>query len=265
GHTAIEVIDAHDLRGNDPFVLLMDDRIDLGDVRKEMGGAHPHAGLETVTLVLDGTLDDRDEGTLHPGDALWMTAGRGIIHSEEIVMTGKVRVLQLWIRLPATNRFAPPGFELVAAATQPVHKADGVVVRLYSGTSNGLTSTTTNYAPVTMADIRLQADKHVEQELPATYNGFFYVVDGSVIVDGTELKKGQVGWLAIDSSTTMSTLSMTGGAGGGRAILYAGQPQNEALVHHGPFIAGNHDEIGMMFHQYRDGRFTKLSTLSPRK
>src|SRR5688500_3163996 len=79
GHTAVEVVRPTALGASDPFVLLMDDRLDIPE-RRQIGGAHPHAGLETVTLVLEGTIQDRDEGELSEGDLIWMTAGRGIIH-----------------------------------------------------------------------------------------------------------------------------------------------------------------------------------------
>ena len=83
GHTAVEVLDPRALEQSDPFVLLMDDRLDIAQ-RRAIGGAHPHAGLETVTLILEGSLNDRDEGALGAGDAIWMTAGRGIIHNEHV-------------------------------------------------------------------------------------------------------------------------------------------------------------------------------------
>src|SRR5215471_21392017 len=83
GHTAVEVVAPSDLAATDPFVLLMDDRLDIAR-RRQIGGAHPHAGIETVTLVLEGTLHDRDEGALQAGDVVWMTAGRGVIHNEAV-------------------------------------------------------------------------------------------------------------------------------------------------------------------------------------
>src|SRR5271154_2048357 len=96
GHTAVEVVRPSALAASDPFVLLMDDRLDM-PTRRQIGGAHPHAGLETVTFVLEGTLHDRDEGPLAAGDLVWMTAGRGIIHNEAVEVSGRSRILQLWI------------------------------------------------------------------------------------------------------------------------------------------------------------------------
>src|SRR5688572_29661508 len=132
GHTAVEVVRPTDLGASDPFVLLMDDRLDIAQ-RRQIGGAHPHAGLETVTLLLEGTLDDRDEGRLSAGDVLWMTAGRGVVHSEAIETSGTSRVLQLWIALPARERDRAPSYELIRKDAAPVVRSAGVVARLYSG------------------------------------------------------------------------------------------------------------------------------------
>ena len=103
GHTAVKVVQPTALDLSDPFVLLVDDRFDF-EARRRIGGAHPHAGLETVTMILEGTLHDRDVGDLAPGDAIWMSAGRGIIHDEDVEVGGRVRILQLWIALPARDR-----------------------------------------------------------------------------------------------------------------------------------------------------------------
>lgn len=143
GHTAVQVLDSNALTRSDPFVLLMDDRIDV-PTRRAMGGAHPHAGLETVTLILEGTMEDRDEGALSAGDLVWMTAGRGIIHSEHIEMQGRTRILQLWIRLSKAERAAPPRFEIVKGDTAPLRKEAGAIARLYSGSTGALTSPTLN-------------------------------------------------------------------------------------------------------------------------
>jgi len=134
GHTAVEVVRPTDLGRSDPFVLLMDDRLDIAR-RRAIGGPHPHAGLETVTLVLEGTLHDRDEGALGAGDVVWMTAGRGIIHNEAVEASGRSRVLQLWIALPARLRETAPRFEIIRKDQAPVVRGPrpGIEGRLYSG------------------------------------------------------------------------------------------------------------------------------------
>ena len=106
GHTAVPVLDAREFARNDPFILLMDDRIDL-EPGRQAGAAHPHGGFETVTFVVEGELRDREEGMLRTGDVVWMTAGSGVIHNENVVPLGKSRILQLWQRR-ALARESPP-------------------------------------------------------------------------------------------------------------------------------------------------------------
>jgi len=167
GHTAVEVVETSDLAASDPFVLLMDDRLDIAK-RPQIGGAHPHAGIETVTLVLEGILHDRDEGALAAGDLIWMTAGRGIVHSESIEALGRSRILQLWIALPARDRQTAPQFEIVRRADAPVLRSPGAEARLYSGASGSLRSPTRNLVPVTLLDVSLAPDASFRQELPLT-------------------------------------------------------------------------------------------------
>ncbi|MBX3262472.1 MAG: pirin family protein [Labilithrix sp.] len=258
GHTAVEVLRPNALSFSDPFVLLMDDRLDV-PVRRQIGGAHPHAGLETVTLLLEGTLSDRDEGELSAGDVLWMTAGRGIIHNEAVEAFGRSRILQLWIGLSARDREAAPRFEVVRREKAARIVAPGVDGRLYSGASGSLRSPTRNHVPVTMLEVTLEPGATFEQELPGSYNGFFYVIAGSVRVDGASVAKGEVGWLRPSDA---HQVAFTAGDEGGRLVLYAGEPIGEPLVQHGPFVAGSPLEIVEFHRRFRAGDFTSMSRLA---
>jgi redox-sensitive bicupin YhaK (pirin superfamily) len=258
GHTAVEVVAPTDLGASDPFVLLMDDRLDI-EQRRQIGGAHPHAGIETVTLLMEGTLHDRDEGALDAGDLIWMTAGRGIIHSEAVEAVGRSRVLQLWIALPARARQAAPRFEIVRKAEAPVVRAPGVEARLYSGVSGALRSPTLNHVPVTLLDVALAPAATFTQELPGAYNGFVYVVEGSVRIGGDTLAAGQVGWFA---PSDRDALVVAAAARDARLVLYAGLPIREPLVHHGPFVAGSRDEIVEQYRRFRTGAFSSMRKLA---
>src|ERR1700719_592194 len=170
GHTAVSVVDPKEFSRNDPFIVLMDDRIDLAP-GKEAGGAHPHGGFETVTFVVEGRLRDRDEGMLETGDVLWMTAGSGVIHNENVVPLGKSRILQLWLTLPQSARWTPPRFEHIARDAAPVRREPGVEARIYSGSSGSVRATAHNYVPVTLIDLRIHPHARFEQQLPDSYNG----------------------------------------------------------------------------------------------
>ena len=194
GHTAVEVVRPTALPTSDPFVLLMDDRLDIPQ-RRQIGGAHPHAGLETVTLVLEGTLDDRDEGQLTAGDLIWMTAGRGIIHSEAIETAGRSRILQLWIALPARDRNLAPRFEVVRKETAPVVRSPGVEARLYSGASGPTAIVHPQPRSCHMVDLALGPGATFQQDLPAAYNGFVYLLEGSARI-GEQRARQRSGRLA---------------------------------------------------------------------
>jgi redox-sensitive bicupin YhaK (pirin superfamily) len=258
GHTAVEVLAPTALAASDPFVLLMDDRLDIAQ-RRQIGGAHPHAGLETVTLVLAGTLHDRDEGALSAGDLIWMTAGSGIIHSEAVEAVGRSRILQLWIALPARHRAAEPGFEIVRKDAAPIVRAPGVVGRLYSGASGTLRSSTRNLVPVTLLDLKMEPDATYGQDLPQSYNGFAYVIEGSASVGGRPIDAGSVGWLGPSEATE---LELVAGPHGARVVIYAGEPLAEPLIQHGPFVAGSRNEIADLYRKFQSGHFASMSDLA---
>jgi len=264
GHMAVEVLGPGTLEQSDPFVLLMDDRLDINP-RRAVGGAHPHAGLETVTLILEGSMNDRDEGALSAGDAIWMTAGRGIIHNEHVEVEGRARVLQLWVRLSKAERGAPPRFEIIHRETLPVRREPGAVGRLYSGASGTLRSPTLNHVPVTMVDLELEPGSSFEQALPASYNGFAYLLAGSVRGGdrGPWLKANQVGWLDRPSAPGDSALRLIAGDQGAHLVLYTGEPQREPIIQRGPFVADDQEGLVRMNRDFQAGRFTRMSELKP--
>ena len=265
GHTAVTVVDPHEFERNDPFIALMDDRIDL-EPGREAGGAHPHGGFETVTFVVEGRLRDRDEGMLETGDVLWMTAGSGVIHNENVVPLGKSRILQLWLTLPQSARWTAPRFEHIARDAAPVRREPGVEARVYSGSSGSVRATAHNYVPVTLIDLRLHPHARFEQQLPDSYNGFIYVLGGDVFVgrSGTHLTAGQVGWLAEvePSVSNAAPLHITAGREGARIVLYAGERQDVPIVQHGPFVGESRADIVRLSRLYTEGKMPRISQLA---
>jgi redox-sensitive bicupin YhaK (pirin superfamily) len=265
GHTAVTVVDPNEFTHNDPFIALMDDRIDLGPGRKA-GGAHPHGGFETVTFVVEGELRDRDEGTLGTGDILWMTAGSGVIHNEEVTPLGKTRILQLWLTLPHRDRWAAPRFERITRDDAPVRREPGAEARVYSGSSGSVRATTHNYVPVTLLDIRLQPGVAFEQELPDSYNGFLYVLEGDVDAGAprTRLMADQVGWLAdaAGGSARVGALRITAGENGARVVLYAGERQDVPIVLHGPFVGESRADLMRLSRLFVEGKIPRLSEIA---
>lgn len=261
GHTAVEVLDPAELALSDPFVLLMDDRLDL-PARRQIGGPHPHAGLETVTLVLEGTVWDRHEGELTAGEVAWMTAGRGVVHNEHVEAAGHVRILQLWIGLPARVREAAPALTVLRRDAVPVRREIGAVARVYSGRSGAVSARLETLLPITLVELVLEPGARIDQEIPASQRGFLYVVRGELTVSGDAraLASGEIGWFE-EAAAAPTTLSLAAGNTGARVVLYAGEPHGEPLVQRGPFVAESGDGLVRYFRRYQEGRFTPLSAV----
>jgi len=261
GHTAIHVIDSQEFAHNDPFIMLADDRVDLPQGQRA-GGPHPHAGFEILTFAVEGEARDRDEGLLRAGDVLWMTAGSGVVHNEDLEPLGKLRILQLWVTLPTASRWVAPRFEHVPREAAPVRQEPGVEARIYSGASGGIQSPPHTYLPMTVIDIRLGPNAVFEQDVPSSYNGFLYPLEGQLLVDGSPsqgLSVGQIGWL--ESGGPSTTVRLTAGRDGSRVMLYAGERQDVPIVTHGPFVGESRSDLVRLSQAYVQGRMPRISEL----
>jgi redox-sensitive bicupin YhaK (pirin superfamily) len=261
GHTAIHVMAGSEFEQTDPFIMLADDRIDLPPGRRA-GGPHPHAGFEIVTFTVEGEARDRDEGALRAGDVLWMTAGSGVIHNEDVEPLGKLRILQLWATVPSASRWVAPRFEHVPRESVPVRREPGIEAVVYSGTSGAVREPWHTFLPMTLVDVRLRPNAVFEQDLPAAYNGFLYPLDGDLAVDGTAPQRfsvGQIGWLEAGGSSTR--VRLTAGRDGARVMLYAGERQHAPIVTHGPFVGETRADLVRLSRAYAEGRMPRVSEL----
>jgi redox-sensitive bicupin YhaK (pirin superfamily) len=203
---------------------------------------------------------------MRKGDMTWMTAGSGVIHNEDVIPLGRSRILQLWFRLPSASRFAKPRIQKTTHETVPMRKGPGVAARVYAGSSGGVTSPIETYVPITIIDVHMATRATFVQELPASYNGFLYVIDGDVTVGQASprrLTKGQVAWLDEPRGAHSTVLHLAAGNFGGRAVLYAGEPQRTPLVMHGPFIGETRADLMRISQDYIQGRMPKVSELPP--
>ena len=256
GHTAVMVLNPAEFEMNDPFIALMDDRIDIAPGRRA-GGAHPHAGFEIATFLVEGELRDRDEGTLHAGEVMWTSAGSGVIHNEDVEPHGKSRILQLWMTLPSEKRWSAPRFRHMALEQIPERRLPGVRVRVLSGQSGDVIAPAHTYLPMMMLDIHMATRSSFWQEIPWKYAGFIYVLDGEITAGSKRLKAGQAGWL----DETEGPLGIQAGPYGARSVLYAGEPQRIPLVMHGPFVGETRADIMRVSREFMEGRLPKISDL----
>jgi redox-sensitive bicupin YhaK (pirin superfamily) len=252
------VIGSQVLDSFDPFLLLDEFRSD--DPNDYLAGFpdHPHRGFETVTYMLAGRMRHGDNqgntGLLGPGSVQWMTAGRGIVHSEfpeqqEGLMWG----FQLWVNLPRTDKMTAPRYQDVPAADIPeVELGPGVRARVLVGIVGGTAGPVTDVAtePVYF-DLRLDAGASYTALLPAGHNVFAYVYDGEAQIGAaaTVIARGE---LAL--TTHGATLPVTAGAEGARLIVVGGRPLNEPVARYGPFVMNTVDELRQAFADYQAGR-----------
>jgi redox-sensitive bicupin YhaK (pirin superfamily) len=241
--------------------MLMDDVLDKKD-NTHVGGPHPHAGFETVTLLLEGEFGD-DEHTMKAGDLQIMTAGSGIVHTETIDKEAHMQLLQLWITLPKKHRWAEPRVQNLPFAQVPKLKENGAEIRVYSGSFAGLTSPIQNYVPFIIADIYLESGASTVQQLPANHNTFLYVIEGELDAgeEKTLLRRNHVGWLDKYADNSASELSLKAGENGAHVVLYSGEPQGEDIVSYGPFIGDTREDIQRLYHEYNRGKMRHVSTL----
>ena len=261
GHTASPVI-AVDFTQSDPFIMLMDDKLEKTD-DIPVGGPHPHAGFETVSLVLNGEFGE-GEHAMNAGDFEIMTAGSGIVHTETISQPTKMRLLQLWLNLPKKDRHATPRVQRLKSAHVPVVSTKGRHVKVYSGSFAGVTSPIRNHTPLIIADIRIEAGASITEAIPSDFTTFLYVIDGSLNAgaNGRILTVDQVGWLDRADRPGVSELTLTGGDQGARLVLYAAQPQHHEIVSYGPFIADSMDDIRQLYSQYRAGKMEHINEVA---
>lgn len=262
GHTARPVIQ-DDFSESDPFILLMDDMLDKKD-DKPAGGPHPHAGFETVTLVIEGELGEGSH-KMKAGDFEMMTAGSGVVHTETITKQTKLRILQLWLNLPKKDRWAQPRIQKLRAEHVPSMDNNGVKVSVYSGSFSGLSSAIQNHTPIIIADIKIDAGKSLRELIPGHFTTFIYVLQGSVQTDdNTIVAQDQVGWFD-RSDDSSSTLQLQAGDEGARLVLYSAEPQKHKIVPYGPFIADSMDEIRDLYAAYRQEKIPHINDVSERQ
>lgn len=248
----------------DPFLML--DAFGSNDPGDYVAGFpdHPHRGFETVTYMIAGRMRHRDseghEGLLENGGVQWMTAGRGVIHSEmpeqeEGVMEG----FQLWLNLPAKDKMCAPWYRDFGAAELPRFITEaGVAVTVIAGESHGVGGAVTREATAPLyLDIHLPPGARFEQAVPAGHNAFVYVYRGEAAVAGTAVQSQRMAILANDASA--DGVVIEAGAEAAKILLIAGQPLNEPIAQYGPFVMNTQEELHTAMIDYREGRFAPIA------
>lgn len=223
---------------------------------------HPHRGFETVTIVYQGEVEHSDNagnsGKIGPGDVQWMTAARGILHEEKhgtdfTRKGGTLEMIQLWVNLPAKDKMTAPGYQEILNKDIPVVNLpdDGGEIRIIAGDYNGKRGSARTFTPMNVWDIRLNAGRNIDVSIPDGHTAMLLVLSGSLKINGDETlgrkelalfnHEGEAITLNADTDTM--------------ALLLSGQPIDEPVVGHGPYVMNTQDEIREAMADYRAGRF----------
>ncbi len=252
----------------DPFLML--DCFESDDADDYVAGfpTHPHRGFETVTYLLNGRMRHKDnagnEGVIEPGGVQWMTAGKGILHSEmPEQQEGLLKGFQLWVNLPAKAKMSEPGYQEFLPESTPLEQRDnGIEIRVIAGETNqGTIGPVINaHTYPTYMDVSLPANTTFDQTLVNEHNAFIYVIEGEVSVqDSTSSAQGKANNivkaknLAVLSKGDIVTVSSN--INGARFLLIAGKPLNEPVARMGPFVMNTQTEIRQAVEDFHSGKF----------
>ncbi len=242
----------------DPFLMLDAFGSDNPDDYIAGFPDHPHRGFETITYMIAGRMLHRDsaghEGLLQNGGMQWMTAGRGVVHSEIPQQeSGVMEGFQLWLNLPAADKLRQPWYRDVQAQDIPrLRTAQGVDVAVLAGRSAGVDGAVQREATQPLyLDLYLPAGSRFEQALDAGHNAFVYVYRGELAIAGQAVPAQRMAILANDSSSDGVVLEASADA---RALLVAGRPLREPIVQYGPFVMNTQQEIFEAVRDFREGR-----------
>ena len=243
----------------DPFLML--DAFGTDNPQDYIGGFpdHPHRGFETVTYMIAGRMRHRDsaghEGLLQNGGVQWMTAGRGVIHSELPEQEdGRMEGFQLWLNLAARDKLRDPWYRDIQSAEVPEFAtADGVKVRVIAGRSHGIDGAVQRATTEPLyLDIELPAGTRFAQALPSSHNAFAYVYRGDIAIGGTHVPTQRMAIL--DNDPASDGVELTSGSAA-RVLLIAGKPLGEPIAQHGPFVMNTNEEIFQAVRDYQSGKF----------
>ncbi len=239
--------------------ILLFDYFDSSDSLDYMAGfpPHPHRGFETITYLLHGVIAHEDnqghKGAIHSGGVQWMTAGKGIIHSEmPSSSSGRLQGLQMWLNLPAAQKMSEPRYQELSRDKLPVETTDsGVVIKVIAGrTDKGTSSPITNIATHPFFfDISLPAGTSVKQHIPRDYQSILFVLSGAVSISGQAVPQ------QVLANLSTGNIVMLAAEQESHCLLIAAAKIHEPVVRYGPFVMNTQQEIMQAMDDFRNGRF----------
>lgn len=256
-----------DMKRMDPFIMLdYNSRYYFPPSEKPRGvGVHPHRGFETVTIAYQGKVAHQDSGggggVIAEGDVQWMTAASGVLHKEyhEEAFSkegGDFHMVQLWVNLPAKDKMSKPKYQSITNANIAKYNLpdDAGVVEIIAGEYKGNPGTASTFSPVHLLNVKLKAGGNATFDFPANYNTGLLIIEGSIKVNGNEVVPTD-NFVLFENEGETITISASEDA---VVLLMSGQPLNEPIAAHGPFVMNTRQEIVQAFEDFNMGRFGYL-------
>ena len=250
----------------DPFIMLdYASRYHFPPTGKPKGvGVHPHRGFETVTIAYKGSVAHHDSagggGEIKEGDVQWMTAASGVLHKEYHAESfcatgGDFQMVQLWVNLPAKDKMSTPKYQAIENSNIPKIKVDGGIVEVIAGSYQAHQGAATTFTPVNMLNAKLTSGGSATFSFPANHNTCILVIEGEVILNDTE--DVPLDHLALfknegESFTIKATQNSI-------VLILSGEPINEPIAAHGPFVMNTREQIIEAFQDYELGKFGELA------
>ena len=259
-----------------PFLLLDEMGPNVSAPGEAVGAPwHPHRGFETMTYLLEGRMQHEDsagnKGELNPGDVQWMTAGRGIVHSEEPheefqKTGGTTHGFQIWVNLPSKHKMMSPRYQEIPSSKSPIAEDQGVWARVIAGECLGVNSSIDTVIPITLIHVKMEENARLVKQLESDLNGMIYVFSGKVTIDNPLQVKTHPGSPGIGSNQQIRDGELALLTKGKEIIIQseteseflilAGPELNEPIARYGPFVMNTQEEIHQAILDYRNGMFT---------
>ena len=253
-----------DMQRMDPFIMLdYNSRFYFPPSDKPKGvGVHPHRGFETVTIAYKGRVAHHDSagggGIIGEGDVQWMTAASGVLHKEYHEETfskegGEFQMVQLWVNLPAKYKMSNPKYQAIANREMGIVKLENNsgLVEIISGEYQGIKGPANTFTPITMLNVKLNSQGEAEFNFPAHFNTALLVIDGEIQVNETAVVPADH-FLLFENEGEQFTIK---GLKDSTVLVLSGEPINEPIAAHGPFVMNTRQELVQAFQDFQNGKF----------
>ena len=255
-----------DMKRMDPFIMLdYNSKFHFSGTDTPRGvGVHPHRGFETVTIAYQGRVEHGDSsgggGIIGQGDVQWMTAASGVLHKEfhetEWAKEGGIfQMVQLWVNLPAKDKMSPPKYQAIKnSEMKNVDLGENGFIEVIAGEFNGGKGPATTFSPVNLMNAKLKSGGKAEFSFPANFNTAALVIEGNIMVNGEE-KVATDHLVLFQNEGENFTIEATEDS---IVLILSGEPLNEPIYPHGPFVMNTREEIIQAFDDFNNGKFGYL-------